>query len=201
MVLLSPNDAFLFASNQGSSSVSSYGVTAGSLASIGSFGSSASLHAPVGMATDRSGSLLYVADDTFGVAVFRIDGAGSLSQLGDVAIAGAGQVQDLVAYPPRMAGNADLSVAVSASSPNVVAGQNVTYTISVTNNGADAAAATVTDSLPTGFSVVSCSATGNGACIGSSAAATFDSATEWRNADCHPGGFHQPLDSKRDSNH
>ncbi len=173
VVLLSPNDAFLFASNQGSSSVSSYGVNAGSLASIGSFGSAASLHAPVGMATDRSGSLLYVADDTFGVAVFRIAGAGSLTQLGDVAIAGAGQVQDLVAYPPRMASNADLSVAISASSPNVVAGQNVTYTISVTNNGADPAAATVTDSLPTGFSVVSCSATGNGACIGNSAAANF----------------------------
>ena len=174
VVLLSPNDSFLFASNQGSNSVSSYGVGAGgSLSSLGSFGSAASLHAPVGMATDRSGSLLFVADDTFGVAVFSINGAGSLAQLGDVAIANAGQVQDLVAYPPRMASNADLSVAISASSPNVVAGQNVTYTISVTNNGVDPAAATVTDSLPTGFSVVSCTATGNGACVGSSAAANF----------------------------
>ncbi|MGC2742183.1 MAG: MBG domain-containing protein, partial [Candidatus Angelobacter sp.] len=174
VVLLSPNDSFLFASNQGSNSVSSYGVGAGgSLSSLGSFGSAASLHAPVGMATDRSGSLLYVADDTFGVAVFSINGAGSLAQLNDTAISGAGQVQDLVAYPPRMASNADLSVAISASSPNVVAGQNVTYTISVTNNGADPAAATVTDSLPAGFSVVSCSATGNGACIGNTGAATF----------------------------
>jgi 6-phosphogluconolactonase (cycloisomerase 2 family) len=174
VVLLSPNDAFLFASNSGSSSVSSYSVAAGGgLTSLGSFGSSASLHAPVGMATDRSGSLLYVADDTFGVAVFRVDGAGSLTQLGDVAIAGAGQVQDLVAYPPRMASSADVSVSVSAASPNVVAGQNVTYTITVTNNGADPAAATVTDSLSAGFTLVSCSATGNGACIGSSAAASF----------------------------
>ena len=173
VVLLSPNDSFLFASNQGSNSVSSYSVNAGGLTGIGSFGSATSLHAPVGMATDRSGSLLYVADDTFGVAVFRIDGAGSLSQLGDVAIAGAGQVQDLVAYPPRMASNADLSVTISASSPNVVAGQNVTYTITLTNNGVDPAAATVTDSLPSGFSLVSCAATGNGACIGGSAAANF----------------------------
>jgi 6-phosphogluconolactonase (cycloisomerase 2 family) len=174
VVLLSPNDSFLFASNQGSNSVSSYGVgVGGALSSIGSFGSAASLHAPVGMATDRSGSLLFVADDTFGVAVFSIGGAGSLSQLGDVAIANAGQVQDLVAYPPRMASNADLSVAISASSPNVVAGQNVTYTISVTNNGTDPAAATITDSLPTGFTLVSCAATGNGACIGASAAANF----------------------------
>ena len=174
VVLLSPNDSFLFASNEGSNSVSSYGVgVGGSLSSIGSFGSAASLHAPVGMATDRSGSLLFVADDTFGVAVFRIDGAGSLTQLGDVAIANAGQVQDLVAYPPRMASNADLSVAISASSPNIVAGQNVTYTITVTNNGADPAAATVTNSLPSGFTLVSCAATGNGACIGTSAAANF----------------------------
>src|SRR5262249_50281018 len=139
-VLLSPNDSFLFASNTGSNSVSSFSVAAGGgLSSIGSFGSAASLHAPVGMATDRSGSLLFIADDAFGVAVFRIDGAGSLSQLSDVAITGAGQVQSLVAYPPRMASNADLSVAVSASSPNVVAGQNVTYIITVTNNGADPA--------------------------------------------------------------
>src|SRR4051812_2236730 len=174
VVLLSPNDSFLFASNQGSNSVSSYAVGAGgSLSSLGSFGSAASLHAPVGMATDRSGSLLFVADDSFGVAVFSINGAGSLSQLGDVAIANAGQVQDLVAYPPRMASNADLSVAILASSPNVVAGQNVTYTITLTNNGVDPAAATVTDSLPSGFSLVSCTATGNGACIGSSAAANF----------------------------
>jgi 6-phosphogluconolactonase (cycloisomerase 2 family) len=170
VVLLSPNDSFLFASNTGSASLTSFSVAAGSLTSLGSFGS---LHAPVGMATDRSGSLLFVADDTFGVAVFSIGGAGSLSQLNDTAISGAGQVQDLVAYPPRMASNADLSVAISASSPNVVAGQNVTYTITVTNNGADPAAATVTDSLPSGFTLVSCTATGNGACIGSSAAANF----------------------------
>ena len=77
VVLLSPNDSFLFASNQGSNSVSSYGVgVGGSLSSLGSFGSAASLHAPVGMATDRSGSLLFVADDTFGVAVFRISWRG-----------------------------------------------------------------------------------------------------------------------------
>jgi 6-phosphogluconolactonase (cycloisomerase 2 family) len=170
VVLLSPNDGLLFASNQGSATVSSFSVSAGSLSGLGSFGS---LHAPVGMATDRTGSLLFVADDAFGVAVLRIGGAGSLSQLSDNAISGAGQVQDLVAYPPRMASNADLSVSVSASSPSVIAGQNVTYTITVTNSGADPAGATVSDVLPTGFSVVSCSATGNGSCIGNSGAATF----------------------------
>jgi len=113
VVLLSPNNSFLFASNQGSNSVNSFSVAAdGTLASLGSFGSAASLHAPVGMSTDRSGNLLYVADDTFGVAVFSISATGSLSQVGDTAIAGAVQIQDLVAYPPRMASNADLSVAV-----------------------------------------------------------------------------------------
>ena len=174
VVLLSPNDSFLFASNQGSNSVSCLRRGRGRQPEQPrQLWQRASLHAPVGMATDRSGSLLFVADDTFGVAVFSINGAGSLAQLGDVAIANAGQVQDLVAYPPRMASNADLSVAISASSPNVVAGQNVTYTITLTNNGADPAAATVTDSLPSGFTLVSCTATGNGACVGSSAAANF----------------------------
>src|SRR6185437_11492832 len=67
-VLLSPNDAFLFASNQGSASVSSFSVAAGSLSSVGSFGT---LHAPAGMATDRSASRLFVADDSFCVAVLR----------------------------------------------------------------------------------------------------------------------------------
>ncbi|HKW74951.1 MAG TPA: MBG domain-containing protein, partial [Terriglobales bacterium] len=172
-VLLSPNDAFLFAANQGSSSVSAFSVAGGSLTSIGSFGSAASLHAPVGLATDRSGTLLYVADDTFGVAVFQVGLTGSLSQLGDTAISGAGQVQALVAYPPRMTSSADMSVSVTAASPNVVAGLNVTYTITVTNNGADPASATVSDTLPTGFSVVSCAATGNGACIGNTGAASF----------------------------
>ncbi|MBZ5523768.1 MAG: beta-propeller fold lactonase family protein, partial [Acidobacteriia bacterium] len=170
-VLLSPDNSLLFASNQGSSNINSFSASAGgSLASIGSFGS---LHAPVGMATDRSGSLLYVADDTFGVAVFNIGGAGALSQLSDVAIAGAGQVQSLVAYPPRMASTADVSVAAAAGSPSVVAGQNVTYTLTVTNNGADPASVTVTDTLPSGFTLVSCAATGNSACAGTSSAANF----------------------------
>ncbi|MBZ5524489.1 MAG: DUF11 domain-containing protein, partial [Acidobacteriia bacterium] len=173
-VLLSPDNSLLFASNQGSSNINSFSVSAGgSLTSIGSFGSAASLHAPVGMATDRSGSLLYVADDTFGVAVFRVNGGGTLSQLGDVAIAGAGQVQSLVAYPPRMNSTADVSITAAAGSPNVVAGQNVTYTLAVTNNGPDPASATVTDALPAGFTLVSCTATGNGACAGTSGAATF----------------------------
>src|SRR6185437_15277386 len=171
VVLLSPADGFLFASNSGSANVSSYTVGLGGV--LSSVSSSGSLHSPVGMATDRSGTLLFVADDAFGVGVFNIGGAGSLTQLNDTAISGAGQVQDLVAYPPRMASNADLSVAISSSSANVVAGQNVTFTITLTNNGADPAAATVTDALPSGFSVVSCSATGNGACIGNTGAATF----------------------------
>ena len=72
-----------------------------------------------------------------------------------------------------MASNADLSVAVSASPSSVLGGQNVTYTITLTNNGVDPAAATVTDSLPSGFTLVSCAATGNGACITNSAAASF----------------------------
>ncbi len=169
VVLLTPDNSLLFASNQGSNSVTSFSVAAGgSLTSLGSFGSASSLHVPAGLATDRSGTLLYVADDTFGVAVFRINGAGTLSQLGDVAIPGAAQVQGLVAYPPRTASTADVSVTQSASTASVVAGQSVTYTITVTNNGADPASVTATESLPSGLSVTSCSATGNGQCAAAS---------------------------------
>ena len=88
----SRNDAFLFASNQGSSSVSFLDSVAagGSLASLGSFGSGASLHVWVGMATHRSAARSTRPHHTFGVAAFRIDAAGSLAQLGDEAIAGVG---------------------------------------------------------------------------------------------------------------
>src|SRR6185503_15132053 len=76
VVLLSPADGFLFASNSGSANVSSYTVGAGGV--LTNVVSAGSLHSPVCMATDRSGTLLFVADDAFGVGVFNIGGTGSL---------------------------------------------------------------------------------------------------------------------------
>ncbi|MFL6278125.1 MAG: BACON domain-containing protein [Blastocatellia bacterium] len=64
-------------------------------------------------------------------------------------------------------GAADLSVAQMVSPSPALAGTTVTYTITVTNNGPDAAQAiTVTDNLPATVVFVNCSASG-GTCGGS----------------------------------
>jgi 6-phosphogluconolactonase (cycloisomerase 2 family) len=169
VVLLSPDNTRLFESNQLSNSVNSFTVNAdGSLKNIGSFGGTGFLHTPAGMATDQSGNFLYVADDPFGIAVLRINGDGSLSNLSDTAINRPGSIQGLAAYPPRSCASADFSVAMTAAPNPVVVGTNVTYSITITNNGPAAAAATIQDVLPAGkLFAVSCSATGGGVCSGS----------------------------------
>ena len=167
-VLLSPDNTLLFESDQFSNSITSFAVLAdGSLTRIGSFGGVNSLHVPVGMATDRSGTFLYVADDGFGLAVFRIDGGGILSPLHDLAIPGAQEIQGLTAYPPRSCTTADFAITKTASPITVPVGTNVTYTVTITNNGPDAASAVITDSLPSSTTFVSCVATGGGVCGGS----------------------------------
>jgi uncharacterized repeat protein (TIGR01451 family) len=61
-----------------------------------------------------------------------------------------------------------LLISTDASPDVVVAGSNVTYSVSVTNEGTiPAAAFTVTDTLPVGTTFVSCHATGGGVCGGS----------------------------------
>lgn len=64
--------------------------------------------------------------------------------------------------------SADLSITKSDSPDPVTTGSNVTYTITVTNNGAaDAQSVVVTDNLPGSVSFVSCSANNGGVCGGS----------------------------------
>src|SRR5262249_49482450 len=63
---------------------------------------------------------------------------------------------------------ADLSITKIASPNPVVTGSNVTYTLTVINNGPGAAAnVVVTDNLPASTTFVSCSSTGGGVCSGS----------------------------------
>lgn len=63
-------------------------------------------------------------------------------------------------------GASDLSVSLAASSGTVVVGSNVTYTITLTNNGPDdAVSVTLTDNLPAALTFVSCSS-GGGVCAG-----------------------------------
>jgi uncharacterized repeat protein (TIGR01451 family) len=72
---------------------------------------------------------------------------------------------------------ADLAIATAVSSDPVVAGTSVTYTITVANDGPDAAAATVVDALPDSLTYISCAATAGGVCggLGTDRTVTFAS--------------------------
>lgn len=167
VVLLSPDNAHLFTTDQLDNAVTSFNVAAdGSLARIGAFGSPASLHVPSGVATDAVGQYLFIADDTFGLAVFSIGGDGSLAPLSDVATIPGQEMQSVAAYPSRSCSAADLSLVMTASPSTVESGSNVTFSISITNGGSTSAAAVITDNLPAGTSIVTCSAS-NGVCGGS----------------------------------
>jgi len=62
---------------------------------------------------------------------------------------------------------ADLAISKTATPNPVTAGSNLTYAITITNNGPDAAeSVTVTDILPEAFTFISCDATGGGVCSG-----------------------------------
>jgi len=81
--------------------------------------------------------------------------------------------------------SADLSITKSDSPDPVITGANVTYTITVTNNGAaDAQSVVVTDNLPGSVSFVSCAANNGGICGGSgnNRTITFSSLTSGSSA-------------------
>jgi uncharacterized repeat protein (TIGR01451 family) len=64
-------------------------------------------------------------------------------------------------------GSSDLAISQTSSPANVTAGNKITYRITVTNNGPDAAVpATLSDNLPPSIAFVTCSAAG-GVCGGS----------------------------------
>ena len=114
-----------------------------------------------------------------GSASVATNGAGNVTF--DVNIAASASVgQSITATATNPQGNtsefsncvaygaADLGITKSASSGAVLVGSNVTYTITVVNNGPDPAVSiTVTDNLPASLAFVSCSATGSGVCSGS----------------------------------
>jgi len=65
-------------------------------------------------------------------------------------------------------GEADLAITKTDSPDPVIAGNDLTYTVTVTNNGPDTATSViVTDNLPAETTFVSCSSTGGGVCGGS----------------------------------
>ena len=150
VVLYSPDNSLLFQSNQLTNSVNSFTVNPdGSLVNVGRFGTTTQLHTPAGMATDATGTFLYVADDAFGVAVFRIGNGGVLAALSDVAINRPGEIQDLVAFPPRSCTTADLKLEMTALSPTAPAGAPVQYQLKITNqSNSTISSAVVGDTFP-----------------------------------------------------
>lgn len=75
---------------------------------------------------------------------------------------------DPIFFNVCVAPTADLSITKTASPDPVTTGDDLTYTVTVTNNGPDpATSVTVTDNLPAETTFVSCSSTGEGVCGGS----------------------------------
>ena len=75
---------------------------------------------------------------------------------------------DPIFFNVCVAPTADLSITKTASPDPVTTGDDVTYTVTVTNNGPDpATSVVVTDDLPAETTFVSCSSTGEGVCGGS----------------------------------
>lgn len=75
---------------------------------------------------------------------------------------------DPIFFNVCVAPSADLSISKTASPDPVTTGDDVTYTLTVTNNGLDPATSViVTDNLPAETTFVSCSSTGEGVCGGS----------------------------------
>jgi uncharacterized repeat protein (TIGR01451 family) len=73
-------------------------------------------------------------------------------------------------FPPP---SADLQLTKTAGAETVAAGATVTYAVTVTNLGVSPSQnVVVTDHLPPGLTLVSCSATGNGVCGGAAASPT-----------------------------
>jgi len=77
-------------------------------------------------------------------------------------------VNGIPSLPAQVNAIADLSVTKAASPDPVTTGNDLTYTVTVTNNGPDTATSvTLTDNLPAETTFVSCSSTGGGVCGGS----------------------------------
>ena len=75
---------------------------------------------------------------------------------------------DPIFFNVCVAPTADLSITKTASPDPVTTGDDLTYTVTVTNNGPDpATSVVVTDNLPAETTFVSCSSTGEGVCGGS----------------------------------
>ncbi len=176
-IALSPDGNRLFTTDQLNGKIASFNVAAGGgLTSIGNFNGVGSVHVPTGLTVDAAGAFLYVADDTFGIAVFSIATDGSLTPVSDIATIPGQEMQGVATYPTRSCVSGDVSLdSMTATPATVNSGSQVTFAIAVTNpaTATGPAAETVTYTLPAGLSLVSCAATGTGVCNQGSPTVSF----------------------------
>jgi len=154
------------------------GLTGSCLAAAGAVLSPASVTANPGsnnidmsaLSLDISGSCSFSVDVSGVLAGTQVNTTGNVTATFDdgtgtsVGITGNTATASLIVLPPPPA---DMSITKSASAPLPFGGQNITYTIPVSNGGPGVATAvTVTDVLPPGTTFVS--ATPPGICSGTS---------------------------------
>jgi uncharacterized repeat protein (TIGR01451 family) len=119
-------------------------------------------------------------------ALYQITNTPDDEQLSDIAVMPDGTVRvvwqvreaDFNVYAFSFVAPTGADLAVTKTAPQyAVVGSNIPYTINVTNNGPSAAESVViTDTLPAGTTLVSCS-TSSGSCGGTAAAPTISAAS------------------------
>jgi 6-phosphogluconolactonase len=104
VAVLSSNDQFLFVSDQGSASVTVFGVSSGTLSVVAGSPFAATGGIPAGMATDQGGAFLYVAGSPNLIHVFSIAANGALSEVPGSPFntnQSSGQLLSLAAFPAK----------------------------------------------------------------------------------------------------
>jgi 6-phosphogluconolactonase (cycloisomerase 2 family) len=178
VVTVSPSAPQLFTGDTGGDKINSFSIaTNGSIIQSGFFGGPPNIHTPMGLAFNYDGSYLFVADDPFGVAVFKNDGSGVLGSTADVQLVNSGEVQGLAVYPPKTCAPVALTLTEAAPAGPVESGGTITYGYTLTNVGPVAVQGSIGWDMPVGTNQLSCTASVGGACtqLGSQNNATFAS--------------------------
>ncbi len=160
-LLVDPSDSFLYATNDNAENIAGFSIDgSGNLTPLAGSPFASDSVGPAGLAQDLGGRFLYVANGGFSgnpdVSVFARAMDGSLSPIAGspFATGGTGNATGIA-----FLSTGDLSLAQTESADPATAGLgpgNLTYVVTLTNNGVNAATGITVDeilSLPTGVTV------------------------------------------------